>query len=58
MVVHNPETEEDRCELSKCVAGVHAEMVKETINRLSCSAEQKGVLLEAVMESVTKGGSR
>lgn len=55
VIVHYPETEDGRCELRKCVAEVHADMVKRYIHKLDCPLEQKIELLDKVIETVKNG---
>ena len=50
--MHYPQTEDGRQELAKRVAGVHADMVSQTIQKLNCTSEQKGKLLDAIMDTV------
>lgn len=62
--VYGPETEEAGRELAKRVAMVHAQTVMEKVGALSCPAEQKARLVEAVIsgrrdpaeEAGAKGG--
>ena len=56
MIVYYPQTEEGKRELARRVAGVHADMVHQYINKLNCPTEQKMQLLDAVIE--TASGSR
>ena len=48
-IVHEPETEETRRELARRVAMVHAQTVVEKLSALSCPAEQKAQLMDAIM---------
>ena len=58
VVVHYPQTEEGRRELAQRVANVHAETVLQTISKLNCTSEQKEKLLDAIIETVSKGEDR
>lgn len=51
IVVHAPQTEEGKLALAKQVAEVHADLVDQTIKRLSCPADEKLRLLDAVIHS-------
>ena len=48
VILHYPATPENQKELSKKVAAVHAQMVVEQIRSMSCPAEQKAELVEAI----------
>ena len=50
-MVHYPDTEQGQRELAEQVAGVHADLVNQTIKKLDCPQEQKVKLLEAVIKS-------
>jgi len=54
VIVHHPETEEGKRELANRVAGVHADMVNRTIQKLNCPSDQKVQLLDAVIKTATK----
>lgn len=49
ILVHYPETEEMQLELAKRVAVVHAQTVVEKLGTLSCPAEQKARLIDAII---------
>lgn len=49
VIVHAPQTEEGKLALARQVAEVHADFVDQTIRKLSCPAEQKLRLLDAVI---------
>ena len=57
VIVHYPQTEEGRRELARRVAGVHADMVSQYIQKLDCPTEQKEKLLDAVIETAKKSKS-
>lgn len=52
LVVHEPQTPEGRHELAVRVAHAHADLVCHHLEGLSCPAEQKLALLDAVIASV------
>lgn len=52
IIVHAPKTKKGNCELAQCVAGVHADVVQQTIQQLDCSVEQKMQILRAVIVDV------
>lgn len=54
VVVHYPATEQGRRDLAVRAAGVHAELVGSTLQKLECPPAQKCRLLEAVLETVKK----
>lgn len=49
LIVHYPNTEAGKQELSKRIAQVHAESVGTYINHLNCPASQKLQLLNAII---------
>ena len=49
LVLHFPESEEGRQELSRRAAQIHAESILERIEGLHCPLEQKRKLLDAVI---------
>lgn len=51
VIVHYPTTDEGKQELAKRVSSVHADMVNQYIQRLSCPSSQKIQLMNAVIES-------
>lgn len=53
IIVHYPRTEEDKRELARRAAEVHADTVKEYIQKLNCSSDQKLKLLNAIIETVS-----
>ena len=53
VIVHYTKTIEGQRELSKRVAGVHADMVNQHIKKLNCPSEQKVQLLDAVIKSAS-----
>ena len=50
LIVYRPRTEQEQTELARRIAGIHAEIVLRQVQELSCPAEQKMELLEAVVE--------
>ncbi|MGN0268937.1 MAG: hypothetical protein ACI4D7_14825 [Lachnospiraceae bacterium] len=54
LIVHYPKTEAEKRELAKRVAGVHASLVYQYIQKLSCPSEQKVQLLDAVVEAAAE----
>lgn len=54
IIVHYPKTEQGKKELAQRTADVHAEMVKQYIQKLNCPSEQKTKLLDAVIATVQK----
>lgn len=53
MIVHYPKTKEGKRELAERVANVHADMVNQQIQKLSCPSEQKIQLLDSILKSVS-----
>lgn len=53
LIVYYPKTEEGKRELAQRVADVHAETVKQTVSKLSCSSKQKEQLIDSVIRSVS-----
>lgn len=51
VIVHYPQTETGRQELSRRVAEVHADFVVSSINKLNCPIKQKLELLQAVIDT-------
>ena len=51
LVVHYPQTEQGRLELTQRLADVHADAVVAAINRLDCPLKQKLELLQAVIDT-------
>lgn len=51
VIVHYPTTDEGKQELAKRVSSVHADMVNQYIQKLSCPSSQKIQLMNAVIES-------
>lgn len=49
VIVHCPQTEVGRQELSRRVASVHADAVNRKLQKLNCPTAQKRQLLEAVI---------
>lgn len=47
-----PQSDAARAELARRVAAVHAEHITHTIQRLSCSAEQKQSLMDATIRRI------
>lgn len=54
IVVHSPTTTSGKKELSKRVASIHADMVTQKIQTLTCPSKQKTELLEAVINTIKK----
>lgn len=54
LIVHSPQTEEGKSELSRRTALIHADMVNHRLQGLDCPAEQKVTLLDAIIETVQK----
>ena len=50
LIVYRPRTEQEQTELARRIAGIHAETVLRQVKELSCPAEQKRALLDAVVE--------
>jgi len=48
IIIHHPQAPEAQNELAKRVAQVHAQTVVERIKSISCPAEQKAELINAV----------
>ena len=53
VIVHYPKTVEGQRELAERVAGVHADMVNQHIQKLNCPSDQKVQLLDAVIKSAS-----
>lgn len=51
IIVYLPKTEDGKKELKERVASVHADMVKQHLDQLSCPMEQKLRLLEQIIEA-------
>ena len=54
MVVHYPKTEEGKRELARRIAGTHADMVNQYINKLNCPFKQKEQLLNSIIDTAKK----
>ena len=54
LIVYRPRTEQEQTELARRIAGIHAETVLRQVQELSCPAEQKRELLDAVIKECTK----
>ncbi|MFR1832655.1 MAG: hypothetical protein ACLSX5_05785 [Lachnospiraceae bacterium] len=54
MIVHYPESEEGRRELAQRVAGVHADLVNQTIKKLICPSKQKAKLLDSIIKAANE----
>lgn len=54
IIIHYPKTEAGKCELTRRVADIHADMVNRYIQKLNCPSEQKIALLDAVIEAASK----
>lgn len=54
VIVHRPKTEAGKQELARRVADVHADMVSQAIQRLTCPSGQKMELLDAVIAAAKK----
>lgn len=54
MIVHYPESEEGRRELAQRVAGVHADLVNQTIKKLNCPSKQKAELLDSIIKAANE----
>lgn len=52
IIVHYPESEAAKRELSKRVAIIHAQAIIQKVKSLSCPLEQKLALLDAVIEKM------
>ena len=52
VIVHYPTTDEGKQELAKRVSSVHADIVNQYIQKLSCPSSQKIQLMNAIIESV------
>lgn len=52
LIVHHPQTQEGKEELSRRVADIHAASVNQRLKALNCPAKQKLELLDAVIETV------
>jgi hypothetical protein len=50
VIVHYPETEDGKRELANRAAGVHADVVQQTIQKLNCSSKQKMMLLDEIIK--------
>ena len=53
VIVYDPKTETGRQELARRVAGVHADMIIESVKKLNCPSEQKGRLLNSVIKAAS-----
>ena len=54
LIVYHPRTEQEQTELARRIAGIHAETVLRQVQELSCPAEQKRELLEAVVQTAAQ----
>ena len=54
LITYFPHTEEATAELARRIAGIHAETVLRQVKELSCPAEQKRELLEAVVQTAAQ----
>lgn len=54
LIVYRPRTEQEQTELARRIAGIHAETVLRQVKELSCPAEQKRELLEAVVQTAAQ----
>ncbi len=52
VIVHLPKGKEQRLELEKRVATIHAQAILDYIRRLECPLEQKLALIKAVQDSL------
>ena len=52
LVVHLPETKEERDRLSRIMAELHGEEIIRQIRELDCPGEQKLLLLQDVMQAI------
>jgi hypothetical protein len=50
VIVHYPNTEDGKRELANRAAGVHADVVQQTIQKLNCSSRQKMMLLDEIIK--------
>lgn len=53
VIVYDPKTETGRQELARRVAGVHADMIIESVKKLNCPSDQKKRLLDAVIKTAS-----
>lgn len=54
LIVYRPRTEQEQTELARRIAGIHAETVLRQVKELSCPAEQKKELLEAIVQTAAQ----
>lgn len=52
VIVHMPEHEENRAELQKRIAKIHAQFVLHYVENLTCPLAQKYKLIDAVVETI------
>ena len=52
MIVHYPSAEEDRQEIQKRLARIHAQFVLQYVEKLNCPLEQKRQLIDAVANTI------
>ena len=53
VIVYDPKTETGRQELARRVAGVHADMIIESVKKLNCPSEHKKRLLDAAIKTAS-----
>jgi hypothetical protein len=53
VIVHYPKTEDGKRELATQAAGVHADVVQQTIQKLNCSSKQKMMLLDEIIKTAS-----
>lgn len=51
VIIHSPQSQEGKLELSRRVAEIHADAVIHRIKSLNCPTSQKSALLEAVIQT-------
>ena len=54
VIVYYPKTEQGKRELAERVAGIHADMVNQYIEKLNCPSDQKVELLDASLHPQKK----
>lgn len=54
VIVHYPKSDQDRAELQKRIARIHAQFVLQYVEKLNCPQWQKEQLIDAVADTVSQ----
>ena len=54
VIVHYPETKDEKENLKRAVADIHVDIIKNYISKLNCSSEEKKKIIQKIISEYKK----